>query len=42
MEEIDVLDNIDIIPSCSYYRTPEPIVIRGTGRLTVYDVLLKF
>lgn len=36
MDEIDVLDSVDNLPSCSYIRTPEPIVIRGAGRLTVY------
>lgn len=41
MEDIDVIQNIDNVPSCSYYRTPEPIVIRGIGRLTMYALKLN-
>ncbi|KAI6215211.1 Cysteine-rich hydrophobic domain 2 protein [Aphelenchoides besseyi] len=42
-DEIDVLDNADEnVPSCSYSRTAEPIVIRGTGRLTIFGLSSQF
>ena len=40
-DEIDVLESVDDnLPTSSYYRVAEPIVIRGVGRLTMYANLV--